>query len=190
MKKLISLATLLAPFAIITLIFGTVYGAVQQDQRSAANDPQIQIAEDGARTLSLGRSPSSLVAGQPIVQPDLSLAPFYIVFDDQQLKPIASNVILNGEVPIPPRGVFENGTNHGKELRFTWQPTGSDRFAAVLVPYSSDDPQKSGGFVLVARSLKEVEQREQKTQLITLIGWALSMFVTAVYLLVRPKRHA
>ena len=35
-----------ASLAILVVVFGTIYGAVQQSQRSDANSPQIQIAED------------------------------------------------------------------------------------------------------------------------------------------------
>lgn len=63
---------------IITVAAGLVYLAVQQDERSSANDPQIQMAQDAAYNLQSGASVNSVVPGNQ-VDPSHSLAPFLIV---------------------------------------------------------------------------------------------------------------
>ena len=48
------------PFAILaTLMSALIYLAVQQDLRTAANDPQVQIAQDAAVKVLQGATPSS-----------------------------------------------------------------------------------------------------------------------------------
>ncbi len=190
MKKLLALSVFLAPFVVVTGIFITIYSTVQQDQRSAANDPQIQMAEDTAVALDHGKQPADLV-GQS-VKVDESLAPFLIIYDGQG-KVLASSASLNEQTPALPDGVlgqkgadglywfklkFESWSNDYHTL--TWQPRNDVRIAAVITHYEN-------GYVLAGRSLKETEKRESKTALMALIGWALSMLVVAGYLVVRPK---
>lgn len=95
------------PLATLTvLLCGTVYAAVQQDYRSTANDPQIQIATDARNALDAGATPTSVV---PASQIDLasSLAPYLAIFDAQG-NLLASSVNLHGQPLAPPRGVFQN----------------------------------------------------------------------------------
>ena len=81
------MATLRAAFAtflplavLATLLAGLVYGIAQQGLRSGANDPQLQLAEDGARALDAGGDPARVV-GPGKVDVAVSLAPFVVVFD-------------------------------------------------------------------------------------------------------------
>ena len=64
---------------IISIIFGTIYGAAQQVLRLTANDPQIQMAQDAAASLNAGNTPTSLVPSK--VDSKVSLAPFIEVYD-------------------------------------------------------------------------------------------------------------
>jgi hypothetical protein len=133
-----------------------VYVAVQQSQRNDANDPQIQIAQDLARALERGVSAAqALPAGQVDVAE--GLAPFAIVYDADG-KPLAGNGTLRGQLPSPPRGVFDFVKEHGEE-RVTWMPDRSVRLAAVVRRTTAN----GGGYVLAARSLREVERREHYT---------------------------
>jgi hypothetical protein len=158
------LAYWLALIATCSIIIAFVYVAIQQDYRTSANDPQIQMAEDGAAALANGASPASLVTGQK-VNMAASLAPFTIVVD-KNLRVLASNGQLNGQTVLPPRDVFSNAKSNG-ELRFTWQTAGGYRFATVV------DLSSSGDFVISARSLTEVEKQENALTFMamaTLIG--------------------
>jgi hypothetical protein len=141
-----------------------VYAAVQQALRESANDPQIQMAEDAAASLTSGAVPQSLAPAQTI---DLSrsLAPFLILYDDSG-KVLASSASLHGVMPSPPPGVFDYVREHSEE-RVTWQPERGVRIASVIIRVNA--PQD--GFVLAGRSLREVEKREAR--LMTQAGAAL-----------------
>ncbi len=150
-----------------------VYMAVQQQYRQSANDPQVQMAEDAAATLDAGKTPD-LVVGVPKIDLRDSLAPFLIV-TDENFRVLASSGQLDGKNVVPPRGAFEAAkSNTGKdtpvsqENRITWQPASGVREAAVIV-------HRSGGYVVAARSLREVENREQ--QLTNLAGITLGFLL-------------
>ncbi len=150
-------------FAAVSLIFLTMYVAVQESERQAANDPQIQMAEDAASALNAGETLGAVVPGERI---DVlkSLAPFIEVFDNAG-KPVISSGYLNNVMPTLSSGVFDYVRNRG-ENRFTWQPESGVRDAAVMTRFNS-------GFVLVARSLREVEKRESRLLLEVFAGWVI-----------------
>ena len=137
----------------LTVLAGLVYGAVQQNFRQGANDPQIQMAEDAAIQLQDGAQAQTVVGGDKV---DLSrsLAPFLIVYDATG-HVLASSAQLNGAVPDIPTGVF-NSVRASGEDRMTWQPQEGVREAAIVTQFGGSHP----GFVLAGRSLREVEDRE------------------------------
>jgi len=151
----------------ITLICGIIYGAVQQDIRQGANDPQIQIAEDLREDLNSGKKIEEL----PLRNIDLnkSLSQFVIVFDEQN-HPLYSEASLDGRIPTPPIGIFDFVKVHNQE-GFTWQPKDSVRIAAVVVKFNK-------GFVLAGRSLREVEKREHYLLLEVAFGWVITILTT------------
>lgn len=55
----------------------------------------------------------------------------------------------------------------------SWQPVKEVRVASVVVKYKN-------GFVLVARSLKEIELREDLTLKFAVIAWILGIGVTSL----------
>lgn len=94
------------PLAVVTTaLCRLVYLAVQQSLRWGANDPQIQMAEDAADTLSAGRTPESVL---PAASIDVarSLAPFMIVYNDSG-ETLASSGLLHGQTPVLPAGVLD-----------------------------------------------------------------------------------
>lgn len=127
------------------------YLTAQQVMRHLANDPQVQMAEDAASAIERGRHPEDLIKGDTI---DIgrSIAPFLIVFNEAGV-PVASDAVLDGAVPRPPRGVF--CSCGGGENRVTWQPRHGVRIASVIVHHGGAQP----GFVLAGRSLRESERR-------------------------------
>jgi hypothetical protein len=167
LKHWLLLATL------ITLFAGMLYATTQAVVRQSANDPQIQIARDMAARLATGEAPASLAApsGMDISQ---TLSPFVEVFD-QTGKPIASTALLHGQLPLVPGGVFDF-VRQNREERVTWQPAPDVRQAAVVVAYAGSQP----GFVMAARSLQEVEIREDSNLKLIALGWALSLGVALV----------
>ncbi len=144
------------PLAVgLTVLSALVYVAVQQNFRQAANDPQIQIAEDASAQLEGGAQPQALVGGNKIDMAH-SLAPFLIVYDDTG-HVIASSVQLNGQTPGIPEGVFSYVRTSGED-RLSWQPQVGVRSATIVIHYGGNHP----GFVLAGRSLREVENRESQ----------------------------
>ncbi len=168
---MISRLFLWVPFAVvITVLSGLVYLSVQQDIRSSANDPQIQIAEDVATTLSSGQTPESF-STQNKVDMATSLAPYIIIFDETG-KPVTATVELNGKTPEPPAGVLDYARDHGQD-RFSWEPASGVRSAAVVSKYHK-------GFVLAGRSMREIEKREERLEKQVGLAWMVTMFTTLV----------
>lgn len=160
------------PLAVLaTLVAVLVYGANQQSYRQNANDPQIEIAQDTARSIQDSGQADGIV---PVESVDIrqSLSPYIMTFNnDGQL--LASSALLDGSHPLPPAGVFAYAKAHGQE-RFSWQPAAGVRSAAVLIHYEGSQP----GFVLVGRSLREIELRENRLALEVLIAWMVMLSAT------------
>lgn len=169
MKKRFLIHTGVIPLVIaITLLSGLLYFVLQQYIRSSANDPQIQLAEDLAFASSQGQ-PFPSAAPSSTVDLAKSLANFVIAYDSTG-KVVFSDATLDGKAPTLPSSVLANAKKTG-EARFTWQPKPGVRIAAVLTPYSG----QSSGLILVGRSLKEVEKREDDLTKQVLIGWLVTV---------------
>jgi hypothetical protein len=156
---------------IITGLCGISYAAIQQVIRQAANDPQIQMAEDAASKLANGQ-PAQLVVSAEKVDIANSLAPYLIVFDAQG-KPIAASAQLDGLTPTIPAGIFDYVKLHGED-RLTWQPRPGVRSAIVVTQFKG----ATSGFVLAGRSLREVEKREDNLEQIIGLGCIVLLVVT------------
>lgn len=157
--------TLFAPIVIFSLgIFATLYITLQQNYRMSANDPQIAIAQDIADEIVNGKTP---VLPNPVDMRS-SLSPFVIIYDTNW-KIVSSSALLDGVTPNLPQGVLVASEEKG-DNRITWQPTSGVRIAAVV---KLIEGQK--GFVLVGRSLKEVEIREDNLLHMVAIGWIVTI---------------
>lgn len=154
---------------LVTVLTGFVFIAVQQEIRHTANDPQIQIAEDAQNALTQGSSMESVVPAGSKVDLAISLGSFIVLFDEDG-NPVAGNALLNGKLPKLPHGVFGYVRENGED-RVTWQPEPELRFAAVITRFAG---AKSSGFILVARSLREVEERQIQLLMQAAIAWVLS----------------
>jgi len=156
-------AAFFLPLAVLaTATCGLAYAETQQEMRSGANDPQLQLAEDAGTRLDAGATPSSVLNPSPPIDLARSLAPFVIVFDAEG-QVLASNAILDGGQPAPPKGVLE-AARPGSPNAVTWQPRDGVRIATVTVAWS-------GGTVLAGRSLRTIEQREANAELIAGAAW-------------------
>ena len=157
------------PFAVtITALCFLSYVIVQQNYRQSANDPQIQLVEDMAQTLQNNSQVQLRVSNHPV---DIrnSLAPFLMVFDAKG-KILASNGQIDGKDPILPSGVFPYVQKH-KEERLTWEPKNNVRLAAIVKKYNG----KHSGFVVAARSLREIEKRENDLTQIIVLAWIFTL---------------
>lgn len=165
------------PVAIaVTLSLGTVYAAVQQNYRQTANDPQIQIAEDISEIMVSGLSSEQLANSLPRVDVSSSLSTFVIIFDANGKMQFSSGLIASS-APVLPEGVLDSTKSLGTN-KITWQlPTG-ERFAAVIKHWNGSSGQS--GYVLAARSLREIEEREFQLEIIVGVGWIITMVLTLV----------
>ncbi len=145
---------------------------VQQNYRQGANDPQIQMAADLAEGL---KSSVSHCQVQPVTNITTTLAPFVDVFNADGMSvnlclPSVQNVAaigqINNHLPKLPSGVFRFARANSVN-RFTWQPQPDQRFAAVLRYYHGEN----SGYVLAARSLREVELRVRALNQTVLFAW-------------------
>lgn len=160
---------------LITVGAGVIYAVVQQDLRQSANDPQIQIAEDTAALLGKGVPPEAIISPSYPVDVSNSLATFANIYDSSGKVLIASGNV-DGQPLILPSGVSTYLASHHED-RITWQPEKGVRLAMVGVSYSS---ASSSGLIIVARSLREVERREDLLEVIVGCGWLISvLLVTA-----------
>jgi hypothetical protein len=158
---------------VIVAMSGLVYLTLQQVLRQGANDPQIQLSEDLAASLTSSKSPS---AEFPAYQVEIStsLAPFVMIFDDDG-KLLVSNALLDGNPPQYPAGVFEYVRQHGQD-RVTWQPREGVRQATVFTRYIGP---AGSGFVVAGRSLREVEERSTFFLQVCAIACILTLAATA-----------
>ena len=146
------------------------YALAVQLERQGANDPQIQLAEDGAAALEKGR-PLSQIMPTDTVDIAQSLAVFLVVLDDSG-KPLASSGLLDGQVPIPPPGVLAFVRDNGEE-HVTWAPRPGLRLASVVRRVRGERP----GFIIAARSLREVQWRIARLTRIIAVGWSTCLLV-------------
>jgi hypothetical protein len=180
--QLLNIVRIWIPLAItITGLCGLVYLVAQQNIRIGANDPQIQISEDVARQIETGQNPLDFI---PPIKVDISksLAGYIIVFDEKG-KLIGSSAVLNGKDPIVPQGIFTDTKKLG-ETRFTWQPQVGVRSAVVVNYYKG---LATSGYVLVGRSMKEVEKREDNLGLIILLAWIIILGASLTSALILQK---
>ncbi len=178
---------LLAPALVLTVACGLADGEAQQVLRTTANDPQEQLAADAARALDDGAPPASLVApgsaaasaaGPGPVDVATSLAPFLVVYDGSG-NVLATNAELDGVAPVPPAGVLETARSSGRDA-VTWQPRGGVRIAAVAIGWS-------GGSVIAGRSLRLIEEREDRALAIAGLAWLVGMAALVVAVLVADR---
>lgn len=188
---------------IITGLSLLIYAAVQQEYRGSLNDPQMQIAEDGAAALAAGGMPASLVQrGVSPIDAAQSLAPWVAVYDEQG-NPLESSAVLDGKPPVPPPGVFAVAREQGNNLPHnTWQPALGVRIALVLVHFTNPSAPAhlptarlratrgqatsaaqagsslSSGFVAAGRTMSVVEARENSVFALVAAMWFVIMTIT------------
>jgi len=174
----------LIPAAVTTLLCIFVNAAVQHDFRSSGNDPQVQLAEDGASSLENGKAVAAFNGGADAVDIARSLAPWVAVYDAAG-HPLSSSGRLDGAAPALPAGVFAYTRMHGED-RVTWQPRTGVRSAIVVAWAAGRRP----GFVAAGRSLREVEFRVDQLNGVTLAAWGGSLVIVFVLAWLLSRRLA
>lgn len=164
------------PIAIaVTGVCAVSFGTVQQLYRQSLNDPQVQIAEDMALLLENGAKPTALIASSTKINIATSLRPYGVIYD-KDLKPLVWSGVLNDMPPMPPQGVFAaaRSTEDGSgENRVSWQPQEDVRSAIVVVHV-----EKTDGYVLAGRNMRETEDRIWEAQAIVVLAWLIILAAT------------
>lgn len=172
------------PAVVTTLLCIFINAAVQHDFRSSANDPQVQLAEDGARSLAYGKSVAAFDRDADAVDIARSLAPWVAVYDAAG-DPLSSTGRLDAAAPALPAGVFAYTRMHGED-RVTWQPRTGVRSAIVVTWAAGPRPR----FVVAGRSLREVESRVDELNGVTLAAWCGSLVVVFLLAWLASRRSA
>jgi hypothetical protein len=161
----------LALAAIISLLGGGAALVIDQMMRvGAGNQPQMEMADWYVGEISAGEEPGNVIP-PGYVDLERSLQPFVIFYDDQG-RPLRGTGYLDQKLPAPPPGVFEFVRSHGIE-KVTWQPQHGVRLATVI--RRVDIHGKSSGFVLAGRSLRLVEEQKSILWRMALIIWIIVM---------------
>lgn len=145
----------IAAAIIITIISAVIYVTVQQNFRSSANDPQLQLARDIACRLKQNKNYEDLLPPDSINL--LNSLGLFVQFYNQQNEPVFSTAILNGKAPKIPPGVLELAKTNA-ENSVTWQPQPDVRIASV-VDYAG---APNAAYILVGRSLQEVGNKRKQ----------------------------
>lgn len=175
-------APIAATIIVLTL---TGYILVQQNYRSSANDPQIQIVDDIVEAIEKGTPPDSIVPPSGNTDISKSLAAFVLLYDDNG-KQIGSSAKLDGKSPSFPKGVMDNVKKSGNKAMITWQPRDGVRIASVLGRYTLADG-KTSGIIIAGRSLREIEIRENQSLIISALGALLALIITFLFSLLSKK---
>jgi hypothetical protein len=158
-------------FVAVSACFGMIYLVGQQGLRTAANDPQVQLAEDASARLDGGATPASVTTASLPVDIATSLAPF-IVVQDSSGGVLSTTGRLDGADPKIPKGVLDTARAAGRDI-VTWQPQPGVRVATVTVPWT-------GGTVTAGRSLRLVEEREDILLQLVILGWLVTVAALGV----------
>jgi len=102
-----------------------------------------------------------------------------------------SNTQLHGKTPKLPQGVLAYTKAHQQD-RLTWEPQAGVRIAAVVMYYHG---LNQTGYILVGRSLREIEKREQMLTVQVVAGWLITLFasllaVIVLHHIVSYKKHS
>lgn len=159
----------LAAAAIITIIIGLIYASVQQNFRSNANDPQIQVGHDMKRKMENNKDNRSVFMDTIDLQQSLAV---FVETYDQKGDPIQSSGFLNGRMPMLPRGVLDFVDTYGEDW-ITWQPRPDVRLATGILKVNAPPVN----YLVVGRSLREVESRISRLIKMVLVSWALCMAI-------------
>lgn len=168
---------------VLAVVFGTMYGLVQQMGRLQANDTPTLLATQAAKQLDAGLGLDSIQMGGTNLQNNP--VPFVIIYDKQG-KAVGGSGYIDKQLAVVPKGVLTHAST-GKNNAVTWEPKSGVRLATVVVAAKEY-------FVLGGQSLKQTEAHAQHMLWLTLAGYVASLLILVAYALVgalakfpRPK---
>jgi hypothetical protein len=162
--------------AFVTVISLFVYLGIFQVYRNNANDPQLEISLDASKEIpkliAQGVSVESIIQGRTLEISE-SVSMFFVVFDKEG-KTLASSGKLKGNLPVARKSILEASKKTGQNI-LTWEPQKDLRFAAVIRPFENDS-----GYILVARSLKNIENSIKDLMKISFVAWLVLLILSYV----------
>jgi hypothetical protein len=169
--------TWLALAGVSTLIIGASYTMAQQSTRLSADDLPLTTAQVAKQELQSGSDTKDIV---PTLKTDLrnDTSVFMIITDNTQ-HILASSAVLDGQTPLPPKGVFDFTNIHGTD-HFTWEPTANVRAATRVTTYGQ---APNNGFIITGQSLKPFEERIDTYGWIALAAWMASLAWSYLFIL-------
>lgn len=167
-----------------TLVLGAAYAMVQQSTRLSADDLPLTTAQVAKQELANNSDAKDVV---PTLKTNLrtDISVFMIITDNTQ-HVLASSAVLDGQTPLPPRGVFAFTQQHGSD-HFTWEPSPGVRLATRVTKFESKD--SDSGFIITGHSLAPYEDRISTYTWIALAAWlAVVAWTYLLILLPRSRR--
>lgn len=162
------------------MLAGLLALTFQHSLRLAANDPQIELAEDISLRLARGADPQTILT-QPAINLRTSVSTYVMVFNRVQ-EPVVVTALLDNQEVKPPVELF-NLTEKNGQTRFTWQPAPGVKSAVVMQYF--DDQQT--GYLLVGRSLRETDYRITEITQTIMAGWLMIMALSLVCTIVMER---
>lgn len=162
------ITNLFVAVVIVSAFCCLVYITAQQCYRTAANDPQLQMARDIKEGLLTHRN-IAYVASFKNIDATKSLPPF-VPFYSPRGSVVFSSGRIHSIIPAIPAGVLDQAKRVGENV-LTWQPIPTLRLASVSACMGSPKAE----FVVVARSLKEVEIREANLVKAVISCWIICL---------------
>lgn len=152
---------------ILGMVFGSMYGLVQQLGRMQANDTPSLLATQAAKVVNaygvqgVTAQPTD-IANNPV--------PFVIIYDKNG-KAVAGSGYLNKKLAVIPKNVL-TVANSGMHT-VTWEPKDGVRIATVIVSTKNN-------YVLGGQSLKYTESHADKLFWLALAGYGATLVVLAL----------
>jgi len=157
-------ARLLYILAFTTLVFGTMYGLVQQQNRQQANDMSAIVANETAAHVEANPKLTGIDLNP--INLRTSRAPFIDVYNKKG-ELVAGSGLLDGKIARLPVGVVEHAQS-GKPHTVTWAPDKDVRIATVIVATNNY-------YVVGGQSLKSAESRMDSLTLLWAIGYGIAV---------------
>jgi hypothetical protein len=171
MKEIMRVFFAWIPLAVaVTGLSVLCYGGAQQVLRQSINDVPVQYAEDAAAHLHEGQSVADVTSGHVDIRN--STSPFVIIYDKDG-KVLGGSGYLDGKVPTPPHGVFENSGfwRYGH----SWQPEPDVRIDIAIVPYTVGT---DFGFAVGGRTMRMMEDHVTHVGELMFQAWVFIMLAT------------
>ncbi len=172
----------LAIIGVCTLVIGASYAMVQQSTRLSADDLPLTTSQVAKQELQGDSDAKDVVSTlKTNLRNDSSV---FMIITDNSKHVLASSATLDGQTPLPPRGVFDFTAQHGTD-HFTWEPSPGVRLATRVTKYGTEP---NSGFIITGQSLKTYEDRISTYTWIALAAWLAVLAWTCLVILVPSGR--